>query len=57
MDGCKSVVSAMRLCRVHDEVRNFFRARSHRNQAVALAWQRALPVGRLRVLMSTVTIA
>ena len=57
MGGCKSVVSAMRLCRVHDEVRNFFRARSHRNQAVALAWQRALPVGRLRVLMSTVTIA
>jgi len=57
MGGFKSCVSAARLCRVYDEVRNFFRARSQRNEKVALAWQRALHLGRLRVLMTTLALA
>jgi transposase-like protein len=53
MCGFKQFVSAARFCRVYDEVRNFFRLRSRRNEAVALAWQRALHEGRMRVLMAT----
>jgi putative transposase len=57
MCGFKSFASAARFCRVYEEVRNFFRARSQRNEAVSLAWQRALHLGCLRVLTSTVAIA
>jgi putative transposase len=57
MCGFKSFVSTARFRRVYEEVRNFFRARSRRNEVVTLAWQRALHVGRLRVLMSTLAIA
>lgn len=56
MCGFKSLVSAARFCRVYEEVRHFFRARSWRNEAVSLARQRALHVGRLRVLMSTLAV-
>jgi len=57
MCGFKSFVSAERFCRVYEEVRNFFRVRSRRNEAVSLAWQRTLHLGRVRVLMSTLTVA
>jgi putative transposase len=57
MCGFKSFVSAERFCRVYEEVRNFFRVRSRRNEAVSLAWQRALHLGRMRVLMATLTVA
>src|SRR5918992_2938773 len=40
MGGFKSVESAKRFCRVHDEVRNFLRPRSHRNEVVSLAQRR-----------------
>jgi transposase-like protein len=55
--GFKTFASAARFCRVHDEVRNFFRVRSHRNEAVSLAWQQALHLGRLRVLRTTLALA
>jgi putative transposase len=57
MCGFKSFVSAARFCRVYDEVRHFLRARSRRNEAVSLAWKRALYVGRMRVLMATLALA
>jgi putative transposase len=37
MGGFKSVESATLLCRISDEVRNFLRRRSHRNEVVSLA--------------------
>ena len=57
MCGFKSFVSAARFCRVYEEVRQFFRARSQRNEAVSLVCQRALHLGRLRVLTSTLALA
>src|SRR5262245_40216994 len=36
MGGFKRFVSAARFCRVYDEVRNFFRVRSRRNEPVSL---------------------
>lgn len=51
--GFKSFTSAERFCRVYDEVRHFFRARSQRKEAVSLPRQRALHVGRIRVILST----
>lgn len=57
MCGFKSFASAARFCRGYGEVRKFFRTRSQRNEAVPLAWRRALHLGRLRVLTSTVAIA
>ena len=57
MCGFKHFGSAARFCRVYDEVRNFFRVRSQRNEAVPLAWQRSLHLGRMRVLMETVAVA
>ena len=53
MCGFKSFVAAERFCRVYEEVRTFFRVRSRRNEAVALAWPRALHRGRMRALMAT----
>jgi transposase-like protein len=55
--GFKRLRTAERFCRMYDEVRNFFRVRSQRNESVSLAWQRALHVGRLRALMNTLTMA
>jgi transposase-like protein len=57
MCGFKSFASAARFCRVYDEARDFFRARSQRNESVSLAWQRALHFGRMRVLMATLAVA
>jgi putative transposase len=57
MGGFKSFMSAERFCRVYEEVRNFFRARSRRNESMSLALQRAQHIGRLRVLMSTLAVA
>src|SRR5262249_43151959 len=57
MCGFKSFVSAERFCRIYEEVRNFSRVRSRRNEVVSLAWQRALHVGRVRVLMATLGMA
>jgi hypothetical protein len=57
MGGFKNFVSAERFCRVYDEVRNVFRARSQRNETVSLAWQRALHLGRMRVLIITLALA
>jgi transposase-like protein len=56
MCGFKSFASADRFCRVYDEVRNFFRARSRRSEPLALAVQRTLHLGRLRVLMATLAV-
>jgi putative transposase len=57
MCGFKRFVAAERFCRMYEEVRNFFRVRSQRNEMVPLAWQRALHLGRMRVLITTVTLA
>src|SRR5262245_39863168 len=57
MCGFKRFVLAERFCRVYEEVRHFFRTRSQRHESVLLAWQRALPLGRMRVLMATLAIA
>jgi putative transposase len=57
MGGFKKFVSAERFCRGYEEVRNFLRPRSRRNEAVSSAWQQALHVGRMRVLMATLAVA
>jgi transposase-like protein len=57
MCGFKSFVSAEQFCRVYEEVRNFLRIRSQWNEAVSLGWQRALHLGRMRVLMATLAVA
>jgi len=57
MCGFKGFVSAERFCRGYEEVRNFLRTRARRNEAVSLAWQRALHVRRMRVLMATLAAA
>jgi transposase-like protein len=57
MCGFKRFVSAERFCRGYEEVRNFLRTRSQRNEAISLAWQRVLHVGRMRALMATLAVA
>jgi transposase-like protein len=57
MGGFKSVVSATRFCRVHDEVRNFLRPRSYRNEVVSLAQRRILHTARTRVLLTSLAAA
>jgi transposase-like protein len=57
MGGFKSVESAKRFCRVHDEVRNFLRLRSYRNEAVSLAQRRILYTARTRVLLTSLAAA
>jgi putative transposase len=52
MGGFKSVESATRFCRVHDEVRNCLRPRSRRNESVSLAQRRLLYTARTRVLLT-----
>src|SRR5215471_17090909 len=56
MCGFRTFVSAARFCRVYDELRSFFRARSQRNEVVSLAWQRTQHLGRMRVLLSTLAV-
>ena len=57
MGGFKSSESATRFCRVHEEVRNFLRPRSHRNEVVSLAQQRILYTARTRVLLTSLAAA
>jgi putative transposase len=57
MGGFKSVESAQRFCRVHDEVRNFLRPRSRRNEVIALAQRRLLHTARTRILLTTLAAA
>jgi transposase-like protein len=57
MGGFKSVVSATRFCRAHDEVRNFLRPRSRRNEIVSLAQRRLLYAVRTRVLLTSLAAA
>jgi transposase-like protein len=57
MGGFKSVESAQRFCRVHNEVRNFLRPRSRRNEAVSLAQRRLLYTARTRVLLTSLAAA
>jgi putative transposase len=53
MGGFKRVESARRFCRVHDEVRNFLRPRSHRNEIVSPAPRRILYTARTRILLTS----
>jgi transposase-like protein len=56
--GClKSIESAQRFCRVHDEVRNFLRPRSYRNEVISLAHRRLLYTARTRILLTSLAAA
>jgi putative transposase len=57
MGGFKSVESAQRFCRVHDEVRNFLRPRSRRNEVISLAQRRVLYTARTRILLTSLAAA
>ena len=57
MGGFKGVESAQRFCRVHDEVRNYLRPRSRRNEVVSLAQRRLLYTARTRVLLTSLAAA
>jgi transposase-like protein len=57
MGGFKSIESAKRFCRVHDEVRNFLRPRSCRNEGISLAQRRLLYTVRTRVLLTSLAAA
>ena len=57
MGGFKSVESAKRFCRVHDEVRNFLRPRSRRNEVISLAQRRLLYTARTRILLTSLAVA
>jgi len=57
MGGFKSVESAKRFCRVHDEVRNFLRPRSYRNEILSLAQRRLRHLARTRVLLTSLAAA
>jgi putative transposase len=57
MGEFKSVESARRFCRVYDEVRNFLRPRSCRNEMVLLTHRRLLYTARTRVLLTSLAAA
>ena len=57
MGGFKSVEAAQRFCLAHDEVRNFLRPRSYRNEVVSLAQRRLLYTARTRVLLTSLAAA
>ncbi len=57
MGGFKNVESATRFCRAHDEVRNFLRPRSYRNEVRSLAQRRLLYTLRTRVPMTSLAAA
>ncbi len=57
MGGFKSVDSAKRFCRVHDQVRNFLRPRSYRKEVVSLGQRRLLYLARTRVLLASLAAA
>jgi putative transposase len=53
MGGFKRVESVQRFCRGHDEVRNFLRPRSRRNEVISLAQRQLLYTARTRVLLTS----
>lgn len=57
MEGFKSIESARRFCRVHDEVRNFLRPQSRRNEVVSLPQRRLLYTVRMHVLLTALAAA
>ncbi len=57
MGGFKSMESAKRFCQVHDEVRNFLRPRSYRNEVISLAQRRLLYTARTRILLISLATA
>ena len=57
MGGVKSVASAQRLCRVHDEVRHCLRPRLDRNEVISLAHRRLLYTTRMRILLTALAAA
>jgi putative transposase len=57
MGGFKSVESATRFCCVHDEVRNFLRPRSYRNEVISLAQRRLVHTARTRILLTSMAAA
>jgi putative transposase len=57
MGGFKSVASATRFCQAHDEVRNFLRPRSRRNEIISLAQRRVLYTARTRILLTSLAAA
>jgi putative transposase len=57
MGGFKSGESAKRFCRVYDEVRNFLRPRSYRNEVISLAQRRLLHIARTRILLTSLAAA
>ena len=57
MRGFGSFVSAARFCSAFDEMREFFRSRSHRGEVVSLPEQRQLFAARWRSLVSEMTAA
>jgi putative transposase len=57
MGSFKSVESAKRFCRGPDEVRNFLRPWSYRNEVISLAQRRLLHTARTRVLLTSLAAA
>ncbi|WP_377811131.1 DDE-type integrase/transposase/recombinase [Azospirillum sp. A29] len=57
MRGFKSPVSAARLCRAYDEVRNFLRPAPRRKQHVPAARRRAIHVQRVAALRDILAVA
>lgn len=57
MGGCQRMESARHFCRVHEDVRNFLRPRSRRNEVVSLAQRRLLHMARTRVLLTSIAAA
>jgi putative transposase len=57
MGGFKSVESATRFFRAHDEVRNFLRPRSRRNEVISLAQRRILYTVCAWILLTSLAAA
>ena len=57
MGGFKSVESAKRFCRVHDEVRNFLHPRTYRNEFISPSQRRRLFIARTRALLTSLVAA
>ncbi|WP_376964407.1 DDE-type integrase/transposase/recombinase [Azospirillum sp. A26] len=57
MRGFQTHISAHRFCRAHDEVRNFLRPATRRNQHVPAAQRRAIHAQRVAALRDMLAIA
>jgi len=57
MRGFKSPLNASRFCRARDEVRNFLRAATRRNQYVPAAERRAIHVQKVAAMRDMLTVA